>query len=49
MKLGNYKWETCPKCGIRYGYIPGKKKHKCKKYPIRDFITNLIDRILNKN
>lgn len=32
MKLGNYKWKFCEKCGKKYA-VPNNKidNHKCKK------------------
>jgi hypothetical protein len=37
MKLGNYRWAICPKCGKRYAVVHDKKEHKC----------SLIWRIIN--
>ena len=32
MKLGNYKWKFCNKCGKKYVVVNGKiDKHKCDK------------------
>jgi hypothetical protein len=38
MKLGNYKWMVCQKCGKRYVQIPGGKDHKCKESPLKKFL-----------
>jgi hypothetical protein len=39
MKLGNYKWVLCNKCGKRYAQIPGGKEHKCKESLLKKFIN----------
>lgn len=45
MKLGNYKWMVCPKCGERYIWIPTKRSnHKCKKSKIKELIKRLFDK-----
>lgn len=31
MKLGNYTWMVCNKCGKRYAHVPGGKPHRCGK------------------
>jgi hypothetical protein len=42
MKLGNYKWMVCGKCGLRYVQVVGGKQHKCRKPSL---LRRFIDRI----
>jgi len=40
MKLGNYKWMVCEKCGKRYVQVPNGKQHKCGN----SFIKRILDK-----
>ena len=43
VKLGNYKWMTCEKCGKRYTKVPGKEStHKCDKGSWKTRFFNMI-------
>lgn len=44
MKLGNYKWMVCNKCGKHYAQVPGGKPHKCGILHRIGFIQRIIEK-----
>jgi hypothetical protein len=45
MKLENYEWMYCEKCGEKYTWTPSKgSNHKCKKSKIQELLKLLIYR-----
>jgi len=40
MKLGNYKWKLCSKCGQKYTVVNGKNdEHKCDSFKCQQVET----------